>query len=201
METITAGRAIVDVLKAEGVRYVFGLPGGHVLGIYDALYDSDEISHVLVRHEHAAASAQLTGEPGVCLVTAVLPVAAEYRLGVTWCVLNDGALGSIRDIQQYRFDDRILGTEFTVQPDFAMIAKACGCHGERVEDPEALDEAVARALQANQRGVPAVLDVAVARERLLGSLEHYTFYPEELVARHRGLTPAGESLTAQAGER
>ena len=70
-----AGRAIVDVLKAEGVRFVFGLPGGHVLGIYDALYDTPEITHVLVRHEQTAASmaaayAQLTGEPGVCLVTA-----------------------------------------------------------------------------------------------------------------------------------
>jgi acetolactate synthase-1/2/3 large subunit len=75
VETIAAGRALVDVLKAEGVRLVFGMPGGHVLGIYDALYDSPEIRHVLVRHEHAAASmaaatAQLTGERGVCLVTA-----------------------------------------------------------------------------------------------------------------------------------
>jgi sulfopyruvate decarboxylase TPP-binding subunit len=73
--TINAGRAVVDVLKAEGVRFVFGLPGGHVLRIYDALYDTPEIAHVLVRHEQSAASmasghAQLTGEPGVCLVTA-----------------------------------------------------------------------------------------------------------------------------------
>jgi hypothetical protein len=75
LETVKAGRAIVDALVAEGVGTVFGLPGGHVLGIYDALYDTPEIRHVLVRHEHAAASlaaayAQLTGEPGVCLVTA-----------------------------------------------------------------------------------------------------------------------------------
>jgi glyoxylate carboligase len=73
--TVQAGRAVVDVLRAEGVRFVFGLPGGHVLSIYDALYDTPEIRHVLVRHEQAAASmaaahAQLTGEPGVCLVTA-----------------------------------------------------------------------------------------------------------------------------------
>ena len=65
----------MDVLEAEGVDHVFGLPGGHVLSIYDALYDTHRIRHVLVRHEHAAASmaaayAQLTGEPGVCLVTA-----------------------------------------------------------------------------------------------------------------------------------
>src|SRR5215470_14964841 len=75
MEELTVGRAIVEMWRAEGVRFVFGLPGGHVIGIYDALYDTPEIRHVLVRHEQTAASmaaavAQLTGEPGVCLVTA-----------------------------------------------------------------------------------------------------------------------------------
>ena len=72
---LTAGQAVVEVLKAEGTRCVFGLPGGHVIDIYDALYDTPGIRHVLVRHEHAAACmaagyAQLTGEPAVCLVTA-----------------------------------------------------------------------------------------------------------------------------------
>jgi len=58
MGTINAGRAVVDVLQAEGVRFVFGLPGGHVLRIYDALYDTPEPRHVLVRHEQAAASSR-----------------------------------------------------------------------------------------------------------------------------------------------
>jgi acetolactate synthase I/II/III large subunit len=56
MEMVRTGRVIVDALVAEGVRTVFGLPGGHVLGIYDALYSTPEIRHVLVRHEQAAAS-------------------------------------------------------------------------------------------------------------------------------------------------
>src|SRR5262245_4546386 len=75
MATMSAGQAIVQVLKAEGVRAVFGIPGGHTLPIYDALYDTPGIRHILVRHEQAAASmaagyAQLTGEPGVCCATA-----------------------------------------------------------------------------------------------------------------------------------
>jgi acetolactate synthase-1/2/3 large subunit len=113
----------------------------------------------------------------------VLPVAAEYGLGVTWCIFDDRALGSIRDIQQYRFGERYLGTDFAVQPDFARIAEACGCHGERIEDPADVDGAASRALEANDAGVPAVLDFIVARERLLGTLEHYTFYPRELLER------------------
>ena len=76
------------------------------------------------------------GDGSFQMVMNVLPVAAEYRLGVTWCVLNDGALGSIRDIQQHRFERALpRRPSSSVQPDFAAIAQACGCHGERVEDP------------------------------------------------------------------
>jgi acetolactate synthase I/II/III large subunit len=132
------------------------------------------------------------GDGSFQMVMNVLPVAAEYRLGVTWCVFNDGALGSIRDIQQYRFGERFLGTHFDVQPDFARIAEACGCRGERVEDPAEVGAAVARALEANAAGIPVVLDFIVARERLLGTLEHFTFYPRELVERQlRPKAPAG----------
>jgi acetolactate synthase-1/2/3 large subunit len=133
----------------------------------------------LVRPDRPAVC--FVGDGSFQMVMTVLPVAAEHKLGVTWCVLNDGALGSIRDIQQYRFHDRILATDFAVQPDLAMLAQACGCHGRRVSDPDDVDEAVAEALAANERGVPAVLDFAVARERLQGSLEHYSFYPAEMV--------------------
>jgi acetolactate synthase-1/2/3 large subunit len=54
-----------------------------------------------------------------------------------------------------------------------------------VEDPDGVDAAVSRALEANERGVPAVLDFAVARERVLGSLEHFAIYPDEMVERAR----------------
>jgi acetolactate synthase-1/2/3 large subunit len=106
----------------------------------------------------------------------VLPVAAEYRHGVTWCVLNDRALGSIRDIQEFGMSNRIIDTDFGVQPDFAKIAEACGCYGEQVVDPNAVDGAIARALAANERGIPAVLDFIVARTRMQQTYEHYTFY-------------------------
>ena len=133
----------------------------------------------------------LVGDGSFQMVMNVLPVAAEYRLPVTWCVFDDRALGSIRDIQQYRFGERILATEFAVQPDFASIAEACGCHGEHVEAPDEVEGALARALEANDRGVPAVLDFVVARERMLQTLEHYAFYPQELVEQH--LRPVAEA--------
>ena len=75
MGAMSAGEAIVRILEAEGVKAVFGIPGGHTLPIYDALYDRPAIRHILVRHEQVAANmaagyAQLTGEPGVCCATA-----------------------------------------------------------------------------------------------------------------------------------
>jgi len=106
----------------------------------------------------------------------VLPVAAEYGLGVTWCVLNDGALGSIRDIQEFGMGNRIIDTDFYVQPDFAKIAQACGCYGERITDPTDVKDAIARALTENEKGIPAVLDFIVARARMQQTYEHYAFY-------------------------
>jgi len=51
---MTGGQAVVKALEKEGTSIVFGLPGVHVLAIYDALYDS-KIRHILVRHEQSAA--------------------------------------------------------------------------------------------------------------------------------------------------
>jgi acetolactate synthase-1/2/3 large subunit len=65
---------VVEALRAEGVRHVFGIPGVHNLGIYDALLGQSEITHVLARHEAGAAFmadgyARSTGRPGVAIVT------------------------------------------------------------------------------------------------------------------------------------
>jgi acetolactate synthase-1/2/3 large subunit len=116
------------------------------------------------------------GDGSFQMMLHVLPMAAEYRLGVTWCILNDRALGSIRDIQEFGMGNRIIDTDFKVQPDFAKVAQACECHGEQITDPENVDAAIARALAANERGIPAVLDFVVARARMQQTYEHYAFY-------------------------
>src|SRR5437763_13379133 len=64
---------LVRCLQAEGVKYVWGYPGGAVLYIYDALYKQESIQHVLVRHEQGAVHAadgyaRATGDVGVALV-------------------------------------------------------------------------------------------------------------------------------------
>ncbi|MEM2482258.1 MAG: biosynthetic-type acetolactate synthase large subunit [Candidatus Nezhaarchaeales archaeon] len=70
---ISGAEAIVRSLKREGVKVIFGIPGGAVLPLYDALYDSD-IRHILGRHEQCVAHmadgyARASGKPGVCIAT------------------------------------------------------------------------------------------------------------------------------------
>jgi len=113
------------------------------------------------------------GDGSFQMIMHVLPVAAELELGVTWCVFNNNALGSIRDLQTVVFGGRHIATSFGVQPDFARIAEACSCYGERVERPEEITPAAQRALEANTRGIPAVLDFAVADEPSQASGEYF----------------------------
>jgi acetolactate synthase I/II/III large subunit len=91
---------LVRCLQAEGVKYLWGYPGGAVLYIYDALYKQGSIEHVLVRHEQAAVHAadgyaRATGEVGVALVTsgpgvtnAVTGIATAYMDSIPMVILT-----------------------------------------------------------------------------------------------------------------
>ena len=91
---------LVRSLQAEGVKFLWGYPGGAVLYIYDALYKQDTIEHVLVRHEQAAVHAadgfaRATGEVGVALVTsgpgvtnAVTGIATAYMDSIPMVIIT-----------------------------------------------------------------------------------------------------------------
>jgi acetolactate synthase-1/2/3 large subunit len=113
------------------------------------------------------------GDGSFQMVMNVLPTAVEHKLPVTWVILNDMGLGSIFDIQKYNYGDRILGTDFHFAPDFAAVARACGCYGEQVIDPAETEAALQRALAANEAGQPAVLDFMIARERTVAAREYF----------------------------
>ncbi len=71
---LTGAEIVIRCLQEEKVEYVFGYPGGAVLHIYDALFQQDQVRHVLVRHEQAAVHAadgfaRSTDKVGVALVT------------------------------------------------------------------------------------------------------------------------------------
>ena len=74
-EKITGSEALMRSLEHEGIKTIFGYPGGAIMPVFDALYDHrDKLNHILVRHEQGAAHAaqgfaRVSGEVGVCLVT------------------------------------------------------------------------------------------------------------------------------------
>ena len=118
------------------------------------------------------------GDGSFQMVMPILPTAVEHRLPVTWIILNDRALGSIRDGQERVFGGRFIATDFEFQPDFAKLAEACGCHGETVSDPGEVRGALERALEANTAGQPAVVDCSVAPERLQHTLDFYGLFSQ-----------------------
>jgi acetolactate synthase-1/2/3 large subunit len=91
---------LVRCLQAEGVKYLWGYPGGAVLYIYDALYKQESIEHVLVRHEQAAVHAadgyaRATGDVGVALVTsgpgvtnAITGIATAYMDSIPMVIIT-----------------------------------------------------------------------------------------------------------------
>ena len=97
---LNGSEILVRCLQAEGVKFIWGYPGGAVLYIYDALYKQDTIEHVLVRHEQAAVHAadgyaRATGEVGVALVTsgpgvtnAVTGIATAYMDSIPMVIVT-----------------------------------------------------------------------------------------------------------------
>jgi acetolactate synthase-1/2/3 large subunit len=115
----------------------------------------------------------MCGDGSFQMIMNVLPVAVEHHLPVTWCILNNQSLGSIRDVQEQMYGNRCIATSFAVQPDFALIAQACKCYGEKVEDPHQIKAALGRAIDANNQGVPAVLDFVVSRKESEAAIEYF----------------------------
>ena len=109
---LSGAEIVIRCLQEEKVEYVFGYPGGAVLFLYDALFQQDQVRHVLVRHEQAAVHAadgfaRATGEVGVALVTsgpgltnAVTGIATAYTDSIPLVVISGqtatAAIGSVR---------------------------------------------------------------------------------------------------------
>jgi acetolactate synthase-1/2/3 large subunit len=99
-QELRGAEILVKALQAEGVKYIWGYPGGAVLHIYDAFYKQDTIQHVLVRHEQAAVHAadgyaRATGDVGVALVTsgpgvtnAVTGIATAYMDSIPMVIIT-----------------------------------------------------------------------------------------------------------------
>lgn len=166
-----AGDAIVAALKAEGVEYVFGLVGSHVVEIYDALLDAPEIQHITVKHETTAsgmadAYGRITGKPGVCLVTAG-PGATNSLTGVAQAYMAASPLihisGAVPRGASYESFHGVDSDRFLL-PIFDEVTK----WSVAVERAEEIPEIFARAFQIATSDRPGPVHIEIPQNVLTG---------------------------------
>lgn len=155
---------IVKFLADEGVKHVFGYPGGAVLHIYDALYKQDKVEHILVRHEQAAAHAadgyaRSTGKPGVVLVTsgpgatnAVTGIATAYMDSIPLVVLSG-------QVPTYW-----IGDDAFQEVDMVGITRPCVKHSFLVKKVEDLVPTLKKAFHIAMTGRPGPVVVDLPKD-------------------------------------
>jgi acetolactate synthase I/II/III large subunit len=102
----------------------------------------------------------VTGDGAFQMYMQELATAVQYRAPVVWIVLNNASLGWCKWIQRAT-GERYLATDFEAQVDFVAVAQACGAHAERLDAPAQVHDALRRAREACDSGVPAVLDCTI----------------------------------------
>ncbi|MEM2728361.1 MAG: thiamine pyrophosphate-binding protein, partial [Candidatus Bathyarchaeia archaeon] len=98
MSRMSGAKALIEALKREKVEVIFGIPGGAILPVYDALYNSD-IKHILMRHEQCAAHAadgyaRASGRVGVCMSTSG-PGATNLVTGIATAYMDSSPIVAI----------------------------------------------------------------------------------------------------------
>ena len=158
---MTGAQAVVAALEAEGVRYVFGYPGGQAIKIYDALYDADSITHVLARHEQAAVHeadgyARATGEVGVALVTSG-PGATNLVTGIATAYMDSIPMVAITG----NVGTSLIGRDSFQEVYIAGITMPITKHNFVVRDVEDLADTVRDAFRiaASGRPGPVLIDI------------------------------------------
>jgi acetolactate synthase-1/2/3 large subunit len=177
---------LVEALIDLGVEIVFGYPGGAVLPIYDALFRSGRIKHILVRHEQAATHAaegyaRSTGKPGVVLVTSG-PGATNAVTGITDALLDSIPMVVITG----QVPTALIGTDAFQEADTVGITRHCTKHNYLVKDPARLGAVIHEAFHIATSGrpgpvvvdIPKDVQVATAAYTKPGPIQHKTYRPQ-----------------------
>jgi len=171
MAAIAGGRAVVEVLKAEGVRYVFGIVGSTFLDVLDTLYDDKALAYVNVRHEQAAAFmadglARVTGLPGACLVTSG-PGATNLLTGVAAAWVAHSPVISLVGGVDRAHQNKDAFQDFDLVGMFRPVTKLA----LTVNRPERIVEGLRAALRAAMSGRRGPVLVEIPRDVLSDSVD------------------------------
>jgi acetolactate synthase I/II/III large subunit len=166
MADVAGGRLVVDLLRAEQVRYIFGIVGATFLDVLDALYDDRAAEYINVRHEQAAAFmadglARVTGQPGVCLVTSG-PGATNLLTGVAAAYVAHSPVVSLVGGIERAHQGKDAFQEFDLVGMFRPVTKMA----VQVQQVERIPEILRAALRTAMSGRRGPVFVEIPRDVL-----------------------------------
>ena len=193
MEMLSGGEMVARALQDEGVEFIFGYPGGSVLHIYDALFQTSKVPHILVRHEQAATHAadgytRATGKTGVVLVTsgpgatnAITGIATAYMDSIPMVVIS-GQVPS----------DKI-GEDAFQETDMIGVSRPIVKHSFLVRKASDIPETIKKAfyLASTGRPGPVVIDIPKDITNPAEKFEYH--YPDKIKLRSYTPTVKGHS--------
>ena len=188
---LTGAEVIIECLKAEGIDYVFGYPGGAVLHIYDAFYKQDDVQHILVRHEQGATHAadgyaRATGKPGVVLVTsgpgatnAVTGIATAYMDSIPMIVITG------------QVPKHLIGNDAFQEVDSVGITRPIVKHNFLINDVNDIAETFKKAFYVATTGRPGPVVIDIPKDI---TAEKVAFeYPADIEMRSYNPTVKGHN--------
>src|SRR5690242_15873432 len=132
---LSGARIVLESLRREGVDVIFGLPGGAILPLYDALHGFHELKHILVRHEASAAFAadayaRVSGKTGVVLVTSG-PAVTNLVTGLQSAYMDSIPIVALTG----QVPTHLLGRDAFQEADNVGLTRSCTKHNFIVKDP------------------------------------------------------------------
>ncbi|HHR5902031.1 TPA: acetolactate synthase 3 large subunit [Providencia alcalifaciens] len=191
MEMLSGAEMVVKSLIDQGVKHVFGYPGGAVLDIYDALHTVGGVEHILVRHEQAAVHmadgyARSTGDVGVVLVTsgpgatnAITGIATAYMDSVPMVVLSGQVASSL------------IGNDAFQECDMVGISRPIVKHSFLIKHAKEIPETIKKAFYIAASGRPGPVVIDFPKDTVNPAAKYPYRYPESVSLRSYNPTLQG----------
>jgi acetolactate synthase-1/2/3 large subunit len=187
-QQMTGAEMVIEALKDQGVEHIFGYPGGAALPIYDAMFQQDEVQHILVRHEQGAGHmaegyARSTGKVGVVLVTS--------GPGATNVVtpLTDALMDSVPIVVlSAQVATTLIGSDAFQECDTVGITRSCTKHNYLVKNVADLPRVLHEAFYIANSGRPGPVLVDIPKDVQFAMGTYYG--PDEIGSlRHKSYRP------------
>lgn len=180
---MSGGEILVQALIDQGVKYIFGYPGGAVLHIYDALFKQDKIEHILVRHEQAAghmadAYSRVTGDVGVVLATSgpgatntVTAIATAFMDSIPMVVLAGQVPSSL------------IGDDAFQECDMIGVSRPVVKHSFQVRHASEIPEIVRKAFYIASSGRPGPVVIDIPKDKTAPNEKFEYHFPDSVSIR------------------